>query len=210
MVQACGNGAAGPDPVPLAARIGFTLWMAVWVPVVVSTQGPQNFWWLCNLAQFLLLWAVWRGDALIASSQAGVVVLVGLVWSLDFAAAWIVGESPTGITAYMFDDALPLALRVTSIYHVWLPVFAVWLVRRLGFDRRGVGLQCAIATLAIFGGWVFGDPNRNLNYTHAPFGIEQVWLPPPLYVAVVCLGTALLVLLPGHWLVGRLARARAG
>lgn len=177
--------------------------MAVWVPVVLSTQGPQNFWWLCNLAQFLLLWAVWRGDALIASSQAGMVLLIGLVWTLDLVAALILGESPTGITAYMFNDRLPLALRVTSTYHIWLPVFVVWLIRRLGYDPRGVWLQCGMGFLAIVGGWWFGDPERNLNYTHAPFGIDQIWLPDPIYVALVCAATVLLIFLPGHFLASR-------
>lgn len=40
--------ATASGAVPLAARVGFTLWMMVWVPVVLATQGPQNFWWLCN------------------------------------------------------------------------------------------------------------------------------------------------------------------
>ncbi|RFF26696.1 hypothetical protein DZK25_11550 [Wenzhouxiangella sp. 15181] len=188
---------------PLPARLFFTLWMAAWVPVVIATQGPQNFWWLCNLAQFIVLWCVWQPQPLLLSSQAGTVVLVGLVWTLDLVAALVLGDSPTGITTYMFNNELPLALRATSTYHVWLPLFMLWLCRReqVGYDRRGPWLQCLIGSVAIVGGWWLGEPERNLNYTHAPFGIEQVWLPAPLYVAALCLATALLVYLPGHWLV---------
>lgn len=198
---------AGPFPLP--ARLAFTGWMLLWVPVILATRGPQNFWWLCNLAQFVLLAALWTSSRLLISSQAGTVVLVGVAWTLDFAVALVFGQSPAGITAYMFDEELALIQRATSIYHVWLPVFVVWLCRRHGYDPRGVWLQCAIGTLAIVGGWLFGDPERNLNYTRAPFGIEQTWLPDAAWIPVLCFGTALLVYLPGHWLVARIARSGA-
>jgi len=193
---------------PLAARIAFTLWMAAWVPVVLSAQGPHNFWWLCNLAQFLLLAAVWTDHRLLISSQAGTVVVVGLVWTVDFVLALLLGGSPFGITSYMFNPDLPIALRATSTYHIWLPAFVLWLTARLGYDRRGPWLQCAIGTLAIIGSWLLGEAGRNLNYTEAPFGIEQVWLPDSLYIPLLCIGTALLVYLPGHWIVKGLLRAR--
>lgn len=187
----------------MPARVFFTLWMAVWVPVIYATQGPQNFWWLCNLAQFIVLWCVWRPDSLLLSSQAGTVLVVGLVWTLDLLAGLVLGGSPTGVTAYMFNDELPLALRATSTYHVWLPVFVLWLCRRdrVGYDPRGPWLQCLIGSAAIVGGWWFGEAERNLNYTHAPFGVEQVWLPDWAYIPLLCLATAALLYLPGHWLV---------
>lgn len=199
----------GPRPnegtVPLSARLGFTLWMMLWVPVVLSTQGPQNFWWLCNLAQFILLYSVWTSNRLLVSSQAGTIVVVGAAWSVDLAGALITGSSPFGITNYMFNQDLSIALRATSTYHVWLPVFVVWLCRRQGYDARGLWLQCAIGTAAIIGSWIFGEPNRNLNYTSAPFGIEQVWLPQALYVPILCVATAMLLYLPGHFIVKALA-----
>jgi hypothetical protein len=199
---------SSPGPVPTAARVGFTLWMIAWAPIVIATQGPQNFWWLCNLAQFILLYAIWRSNRLLISSQAGTVVIVGAAWTLDFVGALLTGSSPFGITVYMFNEDLPIALRATSTYHVWLPVFVLWLCRRQGYDDRGWRLQCAIGTAAILGSWIFGDPGRNLNYTIAPFGTEQVWLPQPAYVAVLCLATAALLYLPGHFIVRAVAGRR--
>lgn len=191
-------------------RIGFTVWMLVWVPVVLSSQGLQNFWWLCNLAQFILLFALWRGDRLLISSQAGTVLVVGLVWGIDFFGMLLFGASPFGITYYMFDDRLPLALRATSTYHLWLPLLMLWLVARLDYDRRGFWLQCGIGSLAIVGGALFGNPVRNLNYVHAPFGVEQTWLPQPVWIPLLCLATALLVYLPGHGLMIWWAQKIAG
>lgn len=186
--------------IPPPAQVGFTLWMLFWVPVVLVTQGPQNFWWLCNLAQFILLYSVWTSNRLLISSQAGTIVVVGAAWTVDLVAALISGSSPFGITTYMFNEQLSAALRVTSTYHVWLPVFVLWLCRRQGYDDRGFWLQCVIGTVAILGSWVFGDAARNLNYTIAPFGIQQTWLPQALYIPVLCAGTALLLYLPGHFI----------
>jgi len=195
-----------PHPVPLPARLAFTAWMLAWVPVIVATAGPQNFWWLCNVALFLMLWASWRPNRLLVSSQAGTVVLVGFVWALDLAVGLVLGGSPTGITAYMFNPDFPTIRRLASTYHLWFPVYMLWLCRRLGYDERGPWLQSVIGTLAILGGWWFGDPARNLNYTRAPFGIEQTLLPQALYLPLLCVGTVLLVYWPGHLLVRALHR----
>ena len=193
----------GSHSVPLAVRMGFTLWMLWWVPVALWAYGPDNFLWLSNVGQVLLLYAIWRGDRLVASSQAGTVVLVGLTWTVDFVVALLVGgRSLTGVTAYMFDAELPLLARIMSLYHVALPVFALWVCRRLGYDGRGVWLQYLIATVMVLLAWTLTDPERNINYAFEPFGREQVWLPHGLYVALLALVfNPLLIFLPGHFLV---------
>jgi hypothetical protein len=187
----------------------FTAWMVAWVAIILANTGPQNFWWLCNLAQFIVLYSVWRDDRLLLSSQAGTVVLVGLVWGLDLFAGLLLGASPTGTTAYMFNPELSLAHRLSSTYHLWLPVFILWVLHRRGYDRRGPWLQCGIGSALIVGGWWFGDRERNLNYVHAPFGIEQTWMPDALWIPLLCLATAVLVYLPGHFLVRAVLALRA-
>lgn len=197
-------------PVPLAARILYTAWMLAWVPLILATAGAQNFWWLCNCALFIVLVATWFPSPLLISSQAGTVTVVGLVWAADLAAGLVFGDSPTGITAYMFEPALPLIQRLASLYHLWFPIYAVWLCRRQGYDDRGPWLQCVIGSLAIVGGWWFGDPVRNLNYTQAPFGIEQTWLPDAVYLPLLCVATAAALYWPGHRIVRWvLARTRS-
>ncbi len=189
--------------VPIGAKIGYSLWMLVWVPVVLWAYGPANFLWLCNAAMFLLLYAVWREDRLIVSSQAGVVVFIGVVWTLDLVVALIAGgRSLTGITGYMFDPDFPLLARIVSLFHVVLPAFVLWLCLRIGYDRRGIWLQCVVSIVLVYAGWLFTDPERNLNYAFTPFGLEQVWLPHWLYVALLALVVnPLVIFLPGHALV---------
>lgn len=198
-----------PTPIPPAARWGFTAWMVAWVTVILANQGPQNFFWLCNMAQFIVLYAVWRRDRLLLSSQAGMVCLVGLVWSLDFLLALLLdGRSLTGFTAYMFSDELSLVARASSLYHMGLPPFLLWLLWRTGYDDRGPWLQCLIGAVGIVGGWLFTEPYRNVNWIHEPLGMEQTWMPDGLWVLAVLVIYPLVLFFPGHFLVRRVLRVR--
>lgn len=189
-------------PIPRAAAWAFTAWMALWVPIVLWAYGPQNFLWICNVAQFLVLWAVWRGDRLVLSSQAGTVCLVGIVWTLDFAQALATGGRTATFTAYMFNPELPLLARASSLYHVGLPLFVLWLLARAGYDRRGPWLQCLIGGLAVIAGWLLTEPERNINWVHEPFGVSQAWMPTPAFVVLLLVLYPVVIYLPGHALVG--------
>ena len=105
------------------------------VAVVLWAYGPQNFLWVCNLAQFLILFALWSGNRLILSSQAGTVCLVGLVWTADLVLALVTGGRSATFTSYMFDPALPLLARASSLYHVGLPPFVMWLLVRYAWPE---------------------------------------------------------------------------
>ncbi len=42
----------------------------------------------------------------------------------------------TGMSAYMFNPGLSLFTRGLSFFHFWLPFLVLYLVWRLGYDRR--------------------------------------------------------------------------
>lgn len=60
--------------------------------------GAQNFFWLCNMASFLLLVALWSERRTLMSMQWLMVALVGNLWSLDVATAPLTGVHPIGGT----------------------------------------------------------------------------------------------------------------
>ena len=200
------NTARTPD-VPVSTRAVFTVWVVFWVSVVLTNQGPQNFFWLCNMAQFIILYSIWRGDRLLLSSQAGVVCVVGVVWAIDFAVAiGLGGRSPTGFTAYMFDDDYSLLTRAVSFYHVGLPLFLIRLLPRVGYDDRGPWIQSAIGVVGILGAWFFTDPDRNVNVVYHPFGVELFETAELLWLAVLMVGYPVVLYFPGHFLVRALVR----
>lgn len=201
-----------PDPVLRRVAAGFTVWMVLWAGVILWAHGPQNFFWLCNIAQFIVLYSLWTGHRLLLSSQAGTVVFVGLFWTPDFLLGAVSGGAWANFTGYMFTPDIPLLARGASLYHIFMPVLVIWAVQRLGYDRRGPWLQTVLALAVLPATRLFTEPERNINWLTAPLGIEQVWMPDTAFVAVMMLLYPLLLFWPGHGLVLLIRRmlARGG
>ena len=138
--------------IPLAAKLLYTAWMVVWVPVYWQQNGPSNFLWLCDFANWVLLGAIWIESPLLASSQLSGVFLIQVIWAADFLSALLFRFHPVGGTEYMFDAATPLWVRAFSLFHLWSVPLLVWLVRRIGSqaDRVCLDLADQIEYAAVF------------------------------------------------------------
>ncbi|MGA2866849.1 MAG: hypothetical protein ABSF95_20440 [Verrucomicrobiota bacterium] len=202
---------------PWSVKLGCTAFVAVLVPVYWHNYGPANFLYFCDTALFLTLFAVWRENALAASMAAVGIVLPQFLWCLDFGAQ-LVGLKLTGMTSYMFEQNRSLFLRGLSLFHGWLPFLLVFLVVRLGYDRRALKAWTALAfvlCVTAYGllppaGAVLADPKlpRNINYV---FGLNdaqpQHWMAPGLYLVVWMMALFTLSYLPTHWLLKKLVAA---
>lgn len=188
---------------PLPLKLAFTAFVLVWVPLVIATRGWQNLLWLCDLANLLVLLGLWRESRLLLSSQLVATLLVGVGWTIDLLGALLFGVHPFGATVYMFAAEMPLIFRLSSLFHIAVPLVLLYAVARLGHDRRGWQLQTAICWLVLpLGAWLT-DPARNINWIAAPFGIEQVWLPGWAYVLVCMAAYPLVLYLPTEALLRR-------
>jgi len=144
--------AAGAARIPIWVKVGYTLWMVAWVPLYWRQNGASNFLWICDFANFAILAALWAESALVASSQLAGVLFIQLFWAVDYFGRLLLGSHPIGGTEYMFDPAKPLWLRGLSLFHLWSVPLLVWMVRRLGHDRRGWVLQTGVAALLFWPG----------------------------------------------------------
>ncbi len=193
--------------IPLSAKLIYTAWMAVWIPVYWMHAGPTNFLWLCDVANFLIALALWLESPLLISAQAVGVLFVQIVWCGDYFGRLLLGRHPIGGTEYMFDEAKPLYLRLFSLFHVAMPPLLLWAVQRLGYDRRGWLLQTAITWVLLPATWLLVAPDRNINWVWKPFGKPQELLSPPLYLLALCLLYPLLLYLPTHLVLRRWMRS---
>lgn len=187
--------------IPLAVKLAYLLWMTVWVPVYWVFNGPENFLWLCDLANIILLFALCRESSLLISSQAVGVLLIQVAWVLDFLSALLLGSHLTGGTEYMFDTGQPCWLRAMSLFHIAMPPLLLWGVYRLGYDRRGWLLQTVIAWLLMAATFLLTDPSLNINWLWQPFGLPQSLLSPHAVLLIMMLAYPLLVVLPTHLLL---------
>jgi hypothetical protein len=209
--------AAAPASAPAWLKWTFTAFMLVLVPVYWANYGPTNFLYFCDASLFLTLISVWTNRALPVSMAAVGLLIPQIFWCIDFGAE-LMGFHLTHMTSYMFDAQKSLFLRGLSLFHGWLPFLLVYLVWRLGYDRRGLlwwtVLAWALCLIAYFllppagARETFQNMPRNVDYV---FGTDdakpQTLMSAHLYLVVWMLGLALVFYVPTHFLLKRLAPA---
>lgn len=191
-----------PRP-PRWLQVGYTLFLTIWIPIYWVEHGPANFLWYCDFANLAIGVAMfWRG-ALLFSSQAVGVLLIQLIWIVDFGGALVFGVHPIGGTEYMFDATKPLYLRSLSLFHVFVPAILVWALWRFGYDRRAWKLQ-TLFVWALLPLSFLADPERNLNWLWIFFGVPQTAVPPVLFLLLRMISDPLILILSTHLLLRRL------
>lgn len=189
---------------PQSLKLAYLAWMALWVPVYWIYIGPQNFLWLCDLANIILLFGIFTESALIISSQAIGVLLVQILWTVDFLSGALLGSHWIGGTEYMFDAEVSPWLRSLSLFHVAIPPMLIFALVRLGYDGRGLLLQTGIIWVLLPVTYFTTAPELNINWLHRPFGQPQSVLAPPAFALFMMLAYPLILFLPTHWCLKRL------
>lgn len=204
---------------PLALKIVVTAFLAVMVPVYYRSYGPTNFLYFCDVALLLAAVSLWTERALPASMAAVGILLPQVLWCLDFLGE-LVGVHLVGLTAYMFDPGRSLFLRGLSFFHFWLPFLLVFLVRRLGYDRRALlgwtALGWGLCLVAYFflppAGTVLANPQIpvNINYVGGFNDAKmQTYAPGPAYLAGWLLVLLGVIYVPTHLLLRKLFKRPA-
>jgi hypothetical protein len=132
------------------------------------------------------------------------VVLPELAWNIDYFFRLATGVSLIGLTSYMFDTRIPRFIRGLSLFHVALPLMLVWMLHRLGYDRRALLWQTLVAAAVLPLSYFFSNPRDNVNWVYG-FGEQpQSIIPAPLFVLFLMLMFPLVVYLPMHVLLDRI------
>ncbi len=207
--------AAAASRIPLWLKLAFTAFMAVLVPVYWYNYGPTNFLYFCDVSLFVTLIGIWRESPLLVSMPAVGIVAPQILWVVDFVVE-LCGGHLTGMTSYMFNEHLPLFLRGLSLFHGWLPFLLIFLVWRVGYDRRALlGWTVLAWVLLIVCYTLMPGPRAdaasiatpvNINYVHGMSdAAAQTWMPGPVWFALLLFGLPLLVFYPTHLLLSRYA-----
>ncbi len=203
--------------IPLGIKAAYTAFVAVMVPFYLWMYGPTNFLYFCDVAVLMTLPAVWWESPLLASMPLVGIFLPQMLWVVDFLGG-LAGHHVTGMTAYMFEFHSPFQFftRCLSFFHFWLPFFLLWVVIRLGYDRRALvvwtGLAWALMLACYF---VMPAPPPPADNPNLPVNINyvynlndervQTWMPPPAYLALVMAAYPVCFWLPMHLLLCRFA-----
>jgi len=191
------------DPYPLWLRIPLALFVAVLVPVYWHRYGPGNFLWFSDIALFAVLISLWTGYRLPYSMIAVGVLPLEIVWTLDF----LSGANLIGLTTYMFDDDLPLALRALSLFHLALATIVIGMLIVQGYDRRAIWTQTVFAWFVLLATYWLTAPKDNVNWVHGLGDGGMLPLPQPWYLLVYMALLPLVVIAPMHLALRRLFRS---
>lgn len=198
--------------IPLWIKLAYTLFVGVLVPAYWVHYGPANFLWASDIALLGTVVALWRESRLLASTMAVAVLLPELAWNLDFFTRLIVGRDVIGLdaTAYMFGPAQPLWLRALSLFHVFLPLLLLWLLHRLGYDRRALLAATALCWVVLPVSFLFTDPAKNINWVFGWGEQPQTLLPAIGYLALLMMLFPLCIYLPTHHVLKKCIRNGPG
>lgn len=133
------------------------------------------------------------------------VLLPELLWNVDFFGR-LLGGDVLGVSAtvYMFDQETPLFVRGLSLFHVVLPVLLLWMLFRLGYDKRALPVQTLLAWIVLPISYWFTEPTQNINWVFGLGQSPQELMPRIWYLLLMMVLLPLLVYLPTHWLLQRL------
>jgi len=178
--------------IPLAAKAAGTAFLAILIPIYWHSYGPTNFLWFCDAALIITVVGMWLESSLLISMCSVGILLPQCLWIADFCST-LLGFRLLGVTSYMFDRHVSLFTRGLSLFHGWLPLLLVWLLFRLGYDRRGLSAWTCLAVALVLVCYLFtppagahpADPDTpvNLNYIYG-FNDQrpQDWINQNLYV----------------------------
>jgi hypothetical protein len=216
------SGLVGTGRVPLVLKLALTAFVAVWLPVYLQEYGPTNFLYFCDLALLLSLVAVWTEWPLPASMAAVGIVVPQVLWWADVLVA-LCGGQLTGMTAYMFkdnDNPWILFVHAISLFHGWLPFLVLYLVWRLGYDRRALAAWLALAWTVMLVSYLWlpvppapaDNPNLPVNIDYV-YGLEdtapQQATSQGTWLAFVLVAFPVVLWVPMHFLLRRLPRPAA-
>src|SRR5262245_6081151 len=167
---------------PLWLKLVWTVWVVVWVPLYYKQWGFSTFLWFCDIANLMILAALWTESPLIFSWQAVSVLLFQIAFSIDVVGRAVSGRHLIGGTEWVFNDSrIPLYIKFLSVgMHLASPPLLIWSVRRLGYDRRAIWCQIALICVLLPVCWWGWDADLNLNWVYKPFNKPQVWMSPAL------------------------------
>jgi hypothetical protein len=200
---------------PLALKLVYSAFMLVLVPVYWKNYGPTNFLYFCDVALLLTLVGIWTENTLLISMCAVGILFPQAIWVADFLAT-IFGFKLTGMTAYMFNPNSSLFLRGLSLFHGWLPFLLIFLVFRLGYNRRGFLAWTSLAWVLLFVCYFLmpgPDPDAgfkpvNINYV---WGLNdaaaQTWMSPNAWFLAMLVVLPTLILFPTHLILKKVMPA---
>lgn len=188
--------------VPLWVKLVYSVLFAGIMYVTVGYGSWIRLLWFSHTALILVFVGVWTEHSLPVSMAAVSVLVFHTIWTVGYGLQLVTGIR-VPFEAYMFDPAVLTVVKVTSLFHVVLPVFTVWLLLRVGYDRRALYIQSLWGLGILLLSVGVASPAENINLV---YGIDGVGMPVSVtvYRLLLALSLILFIYIPTHYSLYRL------
>jgi len=190
--------------IALSLKLTYSIFVAWVIPIYWKQYGPANYLWFSDVALILLVPALWLESKLFFSALAVSVVLLELLWNVDFFVRLLTRSQLVGLSDYMFDSTISRSIRALSLFHVLLPAILIWYVYRLGYDSRAFVVQTFSAWVVLLLSFFLTKPKDNINWVYGFGKKPQTRVPKVIHLLLLMLGLPALVYLPSHLVLKRL------
>jgi len=190
--------------IALSLKLTYSIFVAWVIPIYWKQYGPANYLWFSDVALILLVPALWLESKLFFSALAVSVVLLELLWNVDFFVRLLTRSQLVGLSDYMFDSTISRSIRALSLFHVFLPAILIWYVYRLGYDSRAFLVQTFSAWVVLLLSFFLTKPKDNINWVYGFGKKPQTRVPKVIHLLLLMLGLPVLVYLPSHLVLKRL------
>jgi hypothetical protein len=191
--------------IPLLLKVIYTLFATCAVVIYARAYPITNFLWFCDVALILTVPALWLQSSLLASMMALAMVLPDIAWGIALFCRIVFGVH-LHMNDYMFDEGIPLGVRAVSLFHLALPVLLLWLVYRLGYDRRALFAQTLLCWVLLPVTFFVSNPQQNINWVFSvgtqPGRLGPAWV----NLLLVMVLMPVVIYLPTHFIFVRVFR----
>jgi hypothetical protein len=104
----------------------------------------------------------------------------------------------------MFNPSIPLFLRALSLFHVGLPVLLLWMVDRLGYEKKALLAQTLVAAIVLPLSFFFSDPRQNINWVYGFGEKPQSKVAARWFMVLLIVMFPLMIYLPTHMVFDKL------
>ena len=192
--------------IDLWIKIAYSALLALILPTYAVWGGWRNFLWFSDIALIGAGIALWLESSLLASMMALAVLVPELVWNASYFGRLLFGIRVTNLAAYMFDARKPLFVRALSLFHVILPVVLLWMLYKLGYDRRALIGQTLLAWFVLPVTYAVTSPSdENINWVRGP-GELQRRIPPLAWLGLLMLAFPAGLYVPTHFVLDAIFR----
>jgi len=153
--------------IPVLLKAAQTAFVALLIPVYWRQYGPANFLWFSDVALLSSVPALWLESPVLASTQAVGAFVPESMWAIDYGLGLFAGRTPIDIATYMFDRRIPRFVRALSLFHLWLLPLLIYVISRIGYDRRAFRYQRLVTAALLLASWRLTQPEENVNWVYS-------------------------------------------